>query len=115
MKTAAASVLKIFAYLVIVLLGIGGGISGWLMDKGTAFVLIGADIGLGIGFLIFIFIRCLAELYESSKTTADTAHPIPTNTEKNSLQVLKVYKDLLDQGIISQEEFDAKKKQILDL
>lgn len=28
---------------------------------------------------------------------------------------LKKYKDLLDEGIISQEEFDAKKKQLLDL
>ena len=28
---------------------------------------------------------------------------------------LKKYKDLLDNGVISQEEFDAKKKQILGL
>ena len=28
---------------------------------------------------------------------------------------LKKYKELLDQGIITQEEFDTKKKQLLDL
>ena len=28
---------------------------------------------------------------------------------------LKKYKDLLDSGVITQEEFDAKKKQLLDL
>ena len=34
---------------------------------------------------------------------------------KNSIDDLKKYKDLLDNGIITQEEFDAKKKQLLDL
>ncbi|MBR3588760.1 MAG: SHOCT domain-containing protein [Clostridia bacterium] len=28
---------------------------------------------------------------------------------------LKKYKDLLDNGVITQEEFDAKKKQLLNL
>lgn len=32
---------------------------------------------------------------------------------KNSTEELKKYKDLLDSGVITQEEFDAKKKQLL--
>jgi predicted Zn-dependent peptidase len=35
--------------------------------------------------------------------------------QTSSADELKKYKDLLDQGIITQEEFDAKKKQILGL
>ena len=34
-------------------------------------------------------------------------------TELNNLNKLKSYKDLLDQGVITQEEFDEKKKQLL--
>ena len=36
-----------------------------------------------------------------------------TSNEASSADDLKKYKDLLDTGVISQEEFDAKKKQIL--
>ena len=34
---------------------------------------------------------------------------------ENSADVLKKYKDLLDSGVITQEEFDTKKKQLLGL
>ena len=37
------------------------------------------------------------------------------DTESNNMEKLKKYKDLLDSGIITQEEFEAKKKQLLDL
>ncbi len=41
---------------------------------------------------------------------------ITTNTvEETDMDTLKKYKDLLDSGIITQEEFDAKKKQVLGL
>ncbi|MBO5652993.1 MAG: SHOCT domain-containing protein, partial [Clostridia bacterium] len=33
----------------------------------------------------------------------------------SNAEELKKYKDLLDAGIITQEEFDAKKKQLLGL
>jgi F0F1-type ATP synthase beta subunit len=36
-------------------------------------------------------------------------------TQASNAEELKKYKDLLDQGIITQEEFDAKKKQLLGL
>ena len=44
-----------------------------------------------------------------TKTTSDT------EADTNSADELKKYKDLLDSGVITQEEFDAKKKQILGL
>ena len=34
---------------------------------------------------------------------------------KNIPELLKQYKELLDSGVISQEEFEAKKKQLLGL
>lgn len=41
-----------------------------------------------------------------------TAKPVANNSKANEL---KEYKELLDMGVISQEEFDAKKKQLLGL
>ena len=40
---------------------------------------------------------------------------IVVKEQKESADDLLVYKELLDSGVISQEEFDAKKKQILGL
>lgn len=37
------------------------------------------------------------------------------STNLSTADEIKKYKDLLDEGIISQEEFDAKKKQLLNL
>ncbi len=46
--------------------------------------------------------------------------PTPTTTIKQEIpqslaDELKKYKELLDMGVITQEEFDAKKKQLLGL
>ena len=38
-----------------------------------------------------------------------------TNSTQSNADELKKYKELLDSGVISQEEFDAKKKQLLGL
>ena len=38
-----------------------------------------------------------------------------TEETENDISALKQYKDLLDSGVITQEEFDAKKKQLLGL
>lgn len=43
------------------------------------------------------------------------AQPAPTAPAGDSAEELKKYKDLLDSGVITQEEFDAKKKQLLGL
>ena len=39
----------------------------------------------------------------------------PSNAGQSAADELKKYKDLLESGTITQEEFDAKKKQILGL
>ena len=51
-----------------------------------------------------------------------TTRPIKKNGEKDvnannlsSADEIKKFKDLLDSGVITQEEFDAKKKQLLGL
>lgn len=61
---------------------------------------------------------------EQIVTTPVALDKVPTSTpatvtspvnDEESVKKLKVFKDLLDQGIITQEEFDTKKKQLLDL
>ena len=48
----------------------------------------------------------------SVTTSVPTAVPTPATSNADEL---KKYKELLDMGVISQEEFDAKKKQLLGL
>ena len=44
-----------------------------------------------------------------------TNNPSQVVTSLSSAEELKKFKELLDMGIITQEEFDAKKKQLLGL
>ena len=46
---------------------------------------------------------------------AEDALIVNTQGKEDIVNELKEYKALLEDGIISQEEFDAKKKQLLDL
>lgn len=39
---------------------------------------------------------------------------VPTMSETDKIAVLKQYKELLDAGVLTQEEFDIKKKQLLE-
>ena len=52
------------------------------------------------------------EEHTEELNTTDTKKP--SGEEKVIADILR-YKDLLDSGIITQEEFDAKKKQLLGL
>ena len=79
------------------------------------------------------FSQSIAETVTIDPSTLDTFPFIDTSTvpktapvtpaptiitpanDGESIKKLKVFKELLDQGIITQEEFDAKKKQLLDL
>lgn len=47
--------------------------------------------------------------------TAANAPAAPTMQEGDAIVALRGYKDLLDSGVISQEEFDSKKKQLLGI
>lgn len=55
------------------------------------------------------------ELTEEEFRQARLAANSPVSQAPSSADELKKYKDLLDSGVISQEEFDAKKKQLLGL
>lgn len=53
---------------------------------------------------------------ETSSQNDDTKSQSNVQTSKNEEEIIKClkrYKELLDSGVISQEEFDAKKKQLL--
>ena len=55
----------------------------------------------------------LIERQQKKQVTAD--RPVIKQEAQSNADELKKYKELLDSGIISQEEFDAKKKQLLGL
>ena len=46
---------------------------------------------------------------------AAPAAPFEAEKPRDVVEELKRYKELLDSGILTQEEFDAKKKQLLGL
>ena len=57
----------------------------------------------------------IKELSEEEFKTLQTKNNAPASTTLSSADELKKYKELFDMGVISQEEFDAKKKQLLGL
>ena len=61
------------------------------------------------GSLLFL----IAFIHSLILKNLNTSNQITTHT--SGADELKKYKDLLDNGVISQEEFDAKKKQLLGL
>lgn len=73
------------------------------------------------GKIIFGMVLNRNEMYDAiSKLLVERQNNSINNTIKHEIpqsnaDELKKYKDLLDNGIISQEEFEAKKKQLLDL
>ncbi len=54
-------------------------------------------------------------LERQDKKRTQTEKPIIQEIKQSEADELKKYKDLLDSGVITQEEFDAKKKQLLGL
>jgi TM2 domain-containing membrane protein YozV len=85
---------------------IGSGIAQWL----TAF-------GFGVWWLIDILAITKGEFTDSEgnpiqKTQISFAGPAKTNS-LNVADELKKFKELLDSGVINQEEFDKKKKELL--
>ena len=71
----------------------------------TKFALIGNYYEIGK-----VLSQKINERQEATATPKSTPAP-----QSNSMDDLKKLKDLLDAGIITQEEFDAKKKQLLGL
>ena len=57
----------------------------------------------------------LVERLMKSKVEFSQVVPKEDITHTKSIKLLNEYKSLLDSGIITQEEFDAKKKELLGL
>ena len=82
----------------------------------------GIAVSTSSGKISFLFIENSKEIYsaiseliiarQEEKHVAN--EPIYTSQASNA-EELKKYKELLDTGVITQEEFDAKKKQLLGL
>ena len=80
------------------------------------------SVGLGMIFYVEIVLLLSCVIIELLKHYVRMPYSCDINTSKKSqngfssnADELKKYKDLLDSGAITQEEFDAKKKQILGL
>ncbi|MBR2413360.1 MAG: DUF4234 domain-containing protein [Clostridia bacterium] len=85
-------------------------------DNATMYLLLGLFIPVVACILMQDNINklCIAA-NTAAYTTATVQASAPVNAEKSNVELLKEYKDLLDTGAITQEEFDAKKQQLLNL
>ena len=81
----------------------------------------GIAVATSSGKIAFLMIKnrneihkTISELLIERQSKPDVAPTVSTPVASNADE-LKKYKELLDMGVISQEEFDAKKKQLLGL
>lgn len=88
----------------------------------TAKIRRGVSVSTASGRISFLMIKNAEEIYETisnlliKRQQERTSNTAPTVFQQNDeADQLKKYKDLLDGGIITQDEFDAKKKQLLGL
>lgn len=87
----------------------------------TFFLFQGLSVSTSSGRITFFFLKERNEMHkaisqliverQTAKRHSLTAPAVP----QSEADELKKYKDLLDSGVINQEEFDAKKKQLLGL
>ena len=84
----------------------------------------GVSVSSSSGRISFLFVKncdeihkCVSDLLieRQSKAAAAPVTTIKQEIPQSNAEELKKYKDLLDMGVISQEEFEAKKKQLLGL
>ena len=81
----------------------------------------GIAIGTSSGRIIFKGIGNRDEIYEAvnkliiERQEKSKVEPVKQEAPASNLDEIKKLKDLLDAGILTQEEFDAKKKQLLGL
>lgn len=88
----------------------------------TIRILKGVSVSTSSGRISFLLIKNASEIYnimnnllierQQERTNTIVAAAAPKTDEADQL---KKYKDLLDSGVITQEEFEAKKKQLLGL
>lgn len=89
---------------------------------GTTPFLGGLSVATSSGRILFLGLSNRDELHKAiSKLLVERQNKKPATTtikqetSNSNADELKKYKDLLDSGVITQEEFDAKKKQLLGL
>lgn len=84
----------------------------------------GISVGSSSGKISFLMLQNRDEIYKcvsdlmidrQSKAPKAPAATIKPEAPVSNAEELKKYKELLDMGVITQEEFDAKKKQLLGL
>lgn len=104
------TIIAIIIVLLLWFIGLFGGISGDTNPFNYTYLYSLAD-SASILLVISMINIALSMLKRSKLIVKDNSNK--TNTVNNSIDDLKKYKELLDQGIITQEEFDTKKKEIL--
>lgn len=91
---------------------------------GTSSLLKGVSVSSSSGRLVFTGIENKDEIHQAiselllerqAKNKSNQQTIVKQEVSQSNADELKKYKDLLDSGIISQDEFDAKKKQLLNL
>lgn len=71
-----------------------------------------AILGLCLGIIGFIIIACRKDVYHKEAQTTYVKYE-DSDDELENLKKLKMYKELLDSGAITQEEYDKKKAMLL--
>ena len=83
----------------------------------------GVAVATSSGKISFLLIKNLNEIYEElnkqlmerQNKKTDAPAPVVTVSNQSNADELKKYKELLDSGVITQEEFDTMKKQLIGL
>ena len=80
----------------------------------------GVAVGTSSGLIKFLMIENNKDVYTAINKILSNRQEKPANivqqvVNQTSATELKEYKELLDSGVITQEEFDVKKKQLLGL
>ena len=79
----------------------------------------GISVASSSGLISFYFVEERNKVHEAMSNLllerqSNKKHTV-VDTKNDTADQLKKFKDLLDSGVITQEEFDAKKKQLLNL
>lgn len=87
----------------------------------TMSLLKGISVSTSSGRITFYFLENSEDFHKVisdliiNRQSLNSEKVFKTQTPQSNADELKKYKDLLDSGVITQEEFDKKKQQLLDL
>ncbi|MBQ2828253.1 MAG: SHOCT domain-containing protein [Clostridia bacterium] len=85
-------------------------------DFSTIILILGIFVSIAVPILLQSKLNTLSPLpanaYSHSSHAAHVNSSSMVNSEKKAIEEIRAYKELLDLGAISQEEFDEKKKEI---